>query len=269
MKSRSWLLWVIAVLITLVSAVYQRMTGPTYPLRGQVVVGSETIQFKLLRSSENPGDAEVAVTAPDTGMSGSYEFRRHPSGDPWTLMPLERKGDLLVARIPSQPAAGKVIYHIFIGKPGIGPVPLTDEPVTMRFKDYVPRIPILYPHILFMFAGMLCSTRAGLEALARKSEIFKIVLCTVIFLFIGGIVLGPIVQKYAFGAYWTGWPVGKDLTDNKTAVAMVFWVIALWRLRKNQGARGWIILAAVITLVVFAIPHSLLGSEFDYTQTAK
>jgi hypothetical protein len=269
MKSRSWLLWVIAILITLVSAVYQRVTGPTYPLRGQVKVGPETIKFRLLRSSENPGDAEVSVTAPDPGISGSYEFRRHPSDDPWTLKALERKGDLLVGAIPSQPASGKVIYRIILSKPGIRPVSLTDDPVAMRFKGHVPRIPILYPHILLMFVGMLCSTRAGLEALARNSGTFKMVLWTMIPLFLGGIVLGPIVQKFAFGAYWTGWPVGTDLTDNKTAVAMVFWLIALWRLRNKPESRIWVIAAAVITLVVFAIPHSVLGSEIDYTQTPK
>ena len=269
MKSRPWLLWAISVLITLASAVYQRITGPTYPLRGQVVVGSDTIRFRLLRSFENPADGEVALTVPDRTVSGTYEFRRQPSDDPWTRKPLERRGDLLVARIPSQPASGKVIYRISIGKPGSEPVALTSDPVIGRFKNYVPRIPILYPHILLMFIGMLCSTRAGLEAVTRGSRTYSIALWSVIPIFIGGIVLGPIVQKFAFGAYWTGWPVGHDLTDNKTAVAMIFWLVAVWRLRKHPETGGWVIAAALITLIVFGIPHSVLGSEFNYTSTAR
>ncbi len=269
MKSRPWLLWAIAVLITLGSVVYQRMTGPTYSLRGQAVIGSETIRFRLLRSFENPADGEVPITVPDRTMSGTCEFRRHPSADAWIRKPLERRGDMLVARIPNQPAGGKVMYRIFVGRPGVEPVALTPEPVIGRFKDYVPRIPILYPHILLMFIGMLCSTRAGLEALTRGSRTYSIALWSATPIFIGGIILGPIVQKFAFGAYWTGWPVGNDLTDNKTAVAMIFWIIAVWRLRKHPEARGWVIAAALITLIVFGIPHSVLGSEFDYTQTAR
>ena len=35
---------------------------------------------------------------------------------------------------------------------------------------------------------------------------------------LGGMILGPIVQKYAFGAYWTGIPFGHDLTDAKNLV---------------------------------------------------
>jgi uncharacterized BrkB/YihY/UPF0761 family membrane protein len=86
------------------------------------------------------------------------------------------------------------------------------------------------------------------------------------FLAIGGLILGPIVQKYAFDAYWTGWPFGHDLTDNKSLVAFIFWVIALAMLSRNRVRRTWVVVAAVVTLVVFMIPHSMLGSEIDYTK---
>jgi hypothetical protein len=84
-------------------------------------------------------------------------------------------------------------------------------------------------------------------------------------IFVGGLILGPIVQKYAFGAFWTGWPLGHDLTDTKTAIAMVFWLVATWRSKKPGGGRAWIIAAALVTLLVYLIPHSAYGSELDYT----
>ena len=34
------------------------------------------------------------------------------------------------------------------------------------------------------------------------------------------------VQKAAFGAYWTGFPFGYDLTDNKTVLMWLAWVLA-------------------------------------------
>ncbi len=266
MRTRRWLMWTIALLITLVSAVYQRMTGPTYPVRGKVTVGSEELRFRLLRSHENPGDAEIEVSAPDRQMTGTYEYRRHPSNDTWTRKPLERNGDLLIARLPGQSAAGKMAYRIYLGKPGVDPVALTPAPLILRFKDYVPRLTVLYPHILLMFVGMLCSTRAGLEAMARGGATLTLSIWTAVLIFAGGLVLGPVVQKYAFNAYWTGWPLGNDLTDNKTAVALIFWLAALWRLRKNPDAGALAVVAAAVTLAVFAIPHSVLGSQLDYTK---
>ena len=88
---------------------------------------------------------------------------------------------------------------------------------------------------------------------------------------VGGMILGPVVQKYAFGAFWTGWPFGYDLTDNKTLIMWIVWVFAalvLWKRRtpRDWAARGAVLVAAVVMMVVYLIPHSLRGSELDYSQ---
>ena len=82
-----------------------------------------------------------------------------------------------------------------------------------------------------------------------------------VLLAIGGLLLGPAVQKYAFDAWWTGWPFGHDLTDNKTAIAVAAWGIALLRTRGGRGARVAIVVAALVTMAVFIVPHSMFGSE--------
>jgi hypothetical protein len=47
-------------------------------------------------------------------------------------------------------------------------------------------------------------------------------------------ILGPVVQKFAFGEYWTGFPFGTDLTDNKTLIAFIGWIIALVAVFKSE-----------------------------------
>jgi hypothetical protein len=59
------LLWALAVLLTLASAVYQRMTGPTNPLRGKVTLCGKEISFRLERSAENKEIHKVKVKAPE------------------------------------------------------------------------------------------------------------------------------------------------------------------------------------------------------------
>ena len=85
----------------------------------------------------------------------------------------------------------------------------------------------------------------------------------------GGFVLGPLVQKAAFGEYWTGIPWGWDLTDNKTLFAALFWAAAVFLQRKGEDRRPAVLAAALATLVVFAIPHSVWGSEIRWESTAK
>jgi hypothetical protein len=264
MKLRSWSLWVISFFLVAFAAVYQRMTGPTYPLRCSVTIGGSELHFRLLRSSGSPGDEEIRLSVPDAKIGGFIELRRFRSNDPLTRQELERQGSDLVGRIPHQPPAGKVAYKIGLSD-GTQQVWLAAEPVIIRFKGDVPPL-IMIPHIIVMFLAMLFSTRAGLEALLKRPNTARLALWTTITFGLGGIVLGPIVQKIAFGAYWTGWPFGHDLTDDKTVVAFLLWVVALWRLHRNPNARGWALAASVVLFAVYMIPHSVLGSELDYTQ---
>ena len=117
-----------------------------------------------------------------------------------------------------------------------------------------------------MFLGMLLSTRAGFEVFNEGKDLRTLVYRTLTLLFVGGLVLGPLVQKFAFGMYWTGWPFGGDLTDNKTAIAVISWLLAAIMLKRSEHPARWAAFAAIITIVVFMIPHSVLGSEIDYSK---
>ncbi len=266
MKLRSLHLWVLTFLIVAGAAVYQRMTGPTYPVRGSIRVGDNEIRFRLPRSSDSAGNQEIRLTAPDASIGGIIETRRFPTDDPWERHDLLRQGDDLIGAIPHQPPAGKVTYRIYLYG-GADPKWITPEPVVLRFKGAVPGF-VMAPHIVLMFLAMWLSTRAGFEALLKRPNLFKMALWTVVTLTLGGLILGPVVQKLAFGSYWTGWPFGKDLTDNKTVTAWLFWVLALWRVRKRPDATGWAVAASIILFLVYMIPHSVLGSELDYSKTS-
>ena len=263
MKSILW--WVFAFLFMTSVAIYQKMTGPTYPVRAKVEIENMSYKYKLIRSANNDVDARIEIEIPSNEVSGIYKYKRFKSFDDWTNMEMIREGNLLIANIPKQAAAGKIEYQISLIKEGKAYV-LSTDPVVMRFKGVVPAF-VIIPHIFFMFLAMIFSTRAGIEAFRKGNGLFKQTQFTVIFLLIGGLILGPIVQNYAFGAYWTGWPFGHDLTDNKTIIAFIFWAIALFQVMKKKPKAGlWVIIATAVMLAIYLIPHSVLGSEIDYTQ---
>jgi hypothetical protein len=135
------------------------------------------------------------------------------------------------------------------------------DPIVIRFRGDVPT-GIILPHALLMFIAMLFSNLTLFLAIFGFKQYRLFGLITFTALLIGGMILGPIVQKYAFGQYWTGFPAGLDLTDNKTLIAFIFWLIAIVaNIRKER--RIWTILAALVMLVIFCIPHSARGSELD------
>ena len=263
--NKTYWLWILAVVITLASVVYQRTTGPSYPVRTKTQLPTgETVRAKFLTTHESVADAPIRVVVGNQRYSGRAEWRRVNSSDDWQTILLNRSGDTLWAFLPKQPPAGKIAYKVVLASAGGNDIMLTSDQVVMRYKGPVP-ITVLAPHVLFMFVAMLLATRTGLQALARPDEVKRLAILTAILLFAGGLILGPIVQKYAFGAYWTGWPFGHDLTDNKTALAMLMWLIAIWRDSKTKNGRWWYISATLVHLLVYLIPHIVLGSELDYT----
>ena len=210
----------------------------------------------------------VGIEIRDTLVTGELQWRRSGTPDPWMGEEMDREGSLLTASIPPQPPAGKVDYRVLLRRGGKSVLIPAGRPAVLRFKGDVPPA-VLAAHIVLMFAGMLFSTRAGLTIVTGEERTGFLTGMTIILLFAGGLVLGPVVQKYAFGAWWTGWPFGTDLTDNKTVAALAAWCAAALMRRRIRQPRIWAAIAAAITLAVYMIPHSLFGSELDYGQGRK
>lgn len=258
-------LWIFAIVLMIALASYQRMTGPTHPKKGKVNIENQVIKYNLPRSTDESGVGLIKIEVPYKSIKGQITLKRFKSHDKYKTYDLRREGDLLVGDIPWQPAAGKVEYSIDLISSTGAKATLTSEPIVIRFKGVVPLL-ILIPHILIMFIAMIFTTRAGFEDLIKGMNTYKYALWGTILFLVGGFVLGPLVQKYAFGAYWTGFPFGMDLTDNKTSVAMIMWIIALFKLKKNPNAKGWALAAALVMIAVYLVPHSVLGSEIDHTK---
>jgi len=259
-RFKTILLFFIAFIFTAGLASYQRMTGPTYPISGKIVINGETIKYELLRTSDDPKDQKLKIKIADTSIKGEFTFRRFKSHDSLSVQPMIREGENLVAFVPHQPPAGKVMYYISLNKKQLNP-----EPTLLRYKGAVPAY-IIIPHVFFIFLAMFFAVLTAMEALFKRKNVYLFTWLTVIFFLISGIILGPLMQKFAFGVLWTGWPFGHDLTDNKTLVSLIIWIIALFVLRKNRENRIWPVIAFVVMLAVYMIPHSVLGSEIDYTK---
>ena len=266
-KTKNVILWIAAIILTVGLVIYQRSTGPTYPVRGSVTVDGEVIKYKLIRTFGGNQDALVEINADNKDITGSITLKRFKSFDEWTTKDMIVEDGMLIGVIPNQPPAGKVEYKIVLHSNSID-YPLSEEPVIIRFKGAVP-MAVLSPHIFFMFFSMLFALRVGLELFFRRVDTKYYTGVVLVTLFIGGLILGPIVQKYAFGEFWAGWPFGHDLTDNKTLFVFIFWVIAWFVLRKKPQNRVWPFIAVLAMILVYSIPHSVLGSEIDHTKSAE
>ena len=249
--------WLLAVVITLVLSVYQRMTGPTYPMKVAVELNGESYKVKLPRSGVQH-DEMVMLKGISSDAEAQLHYRRYPSADEYTTVDFRWDHHEWQAALPVQPVAGKLQYYITVG----GKDYLKDEPVVIRFRNDVPAS-ILIPHILLMFGAMLFAVYTFLLVVTHK-DYKRWLKITVATLFVGGFILGPLVQHAAFGPWWAGFPYGTDLTDNKTLISFLFFLAALATIKWKYNK--WVVVLAVLMMIaVFTIPHSAYGSEYDYT----
>ncbi len=281
------LLWTLAVLIMFAAIVYQRRTGPTYPRRGELVVAGKTLRYKLVRSQETSREAWMILPAAGGQVSATLYWKRYKVQEPFIPLDLcpavevlpnlgakesDELRDKLVAVLPVQPPAGKLEYYLEVTTPAgskrIPPAP--EDPIIIRFKDPVPGY-VLWPHVVMMFFSVLFGMRAGLSALADPSRMRRHAWVALVGMTLGGMLLGPLVQTFAFGHFWTGFPFGKDLTDNKMLIMWLSWIVACSLVGLHSRPKEWpnrliIVLAAVVMTGAYIIPHSMRGSELNYQQ---
>lgn len=253
-------------LISFFILLFQRTTGPTYPVEKNLKIDNKTYTFILPRSANN--DKELQITIPKIKNFSAYiKYRKYRYDTEFENRSFTENQDNLIVNISPLPAAGKYEYFIFYyDKDNQRVINVNDEPVIIRFKNKVPKFLVII-HILFVFAGFFTSNIAGLHSIffAEKLNIIKkFSIITLIFLFAGGFIFGPIMQKIAFNVWWSGFPFGIDLTDNKFLISFLTWLICFFRFSKTQN-KNYIILSFCLTILVFLIPHSLIGSEYDFS----
>ncbi|AHW58730.1 hypothetical protein FH5T_01790 [Draconibacterium orientale] len=270
--------WLLAIVITIVAVIYQRKTGPTYDKKLSVNVNDTRYEVKLVRSIEIGSNTEVKLAIDDKTIAARLFYKQFMSDDPYQSVDFEYKEKPVdsylmnkvfkitedkgwFAPVPEQPAAGKIQYYFEVTDSKGTKMYMNKTPVVIRFKGAVPSV-VLAPHIFFMFFAMLLGNLAGIMAIFKHQRYKFYTTITLITLLIGGMILGPIVQLYAFGEAWAGVPFAWDLTDNKTLVAFIFWILAVAMNRKKERP-VFTIVASIVMLIIYSIPHSMYGSQLD------
>ncbi len=265
-------MWVLAVLLALAAMIYQRSTGPTYEFKGQLEYNGEAHKYELLRSHETTGGAKIELPYFEgADYNATLHYKRYQTQDTITTSAFQLdENDQFIAQLPVQPAAGKMEYFITGAIDGERfTIPEQGEKdIVLRYKDPVSNN-ILIPHVVLMILVIIFGMRAGLGALFDDGTMRKWTAAAFTAMTIGGMILGPLVQKSAFGEYWTGFPFGGDFTDNKMLIMWVAWALALAIIgfkekKKEIVSRVTVMIAALVMTVVYLIPHSMGGSTLDY-----
>jgi hypothetical protein len=185
------------------------------------------------------------------------------------------------ARLPARERGSRIEYGILImreethDRGGSSVASSESGYYTIKYKGEV-SVTVLVLHILCMFAAFFFIIEAlqGAIAMLWRGEDREFTVAqarwALLFTFLGGWPLGFILNWQRFGVMWEGWPFGYDVTDNKTQLVTILWLVIAglsWKSftcrrtgRDRLAPRKFafaVIAAALISLATYLVPHSL------------
>jgi hypothetical protein len=269
---------VLALLLTLVILVTSRYFGPNRRYQVEAAGTGYSLHHKAPRGHDGPGPAEIVLgiryAEEQAGPPKAWLLGQVKGEQAWQRIApspqekhLEEFDQTLVFEIPHHPPMTRYFYR-FEAQRGEEPKVLlareNGEPMMVKFKGIVPSW-IWIPHVLAMFGGFFLLILSAFHALTLARDRYdggaakRWAWGAWIALFLGGVPIGIAMNHYAFGVLWEAFPFGGDVTDNKTQVALLLWGIAALALTFRKGKRSGVmaVIAAVLVLGIFLIPHSL------------
>lgn len=240
------------------------------------------LHVEVLKEHMGEGDAVVRCRVTDAASAWPAEVLTllHQTQGEWRaafFRPVAGADQAFEAVLPNAGRGVTVPYYLQVEHapgaaqrlPASGPA----GPFRLTFKGR-PSTPLIIAHVVCMMGGLgflivalfgaaLFLRNGRSLALHRRASLIGFAL-----LFIGGVPLGIAVERQVFGTYWEGWPFGRDVTDTKTGVILILWLILLlvrgrdlWsRLPSVRGPRDrswaiWLIAITVFTVGMYLIPH--------------
>jgi len=258
--------FLLSLLITIFILLFQRITGPTYPRK--FIINDNQVKLKtiLIRSANNNKKAQIVINGTINNISAKLFYKKYKFEKNYNSVNFSKINNKLIAYLEPLPAGGKYEYYILVNNHNSG-ITYKSPKTIIRFKNPVPTSFILL-HIIFIFSGFFMSSLTFIESITKKNSInsiLKKVKYSIILFFIGGLIFGPIIQKYAFNVWWSGFPFNIDLTDNKMLILQIFWTYFYYKAKKTNNLK-YIIYGFILIVLVFLVPHSILGSEYDFKE---
>ncbi len=251
-------IWVLTFIVVLGGLVFQRITAPSNPIEVEQEYQGRMIRASLGRSHIGDDGQRIVIEGTPAEWEGELLWRNEQERGAYQRDPLRNLGTMSTGIIPPQPRGQKVEYRIeIIVDNGVLRIPRQGTIIT-RFKGEAPSW-VVIGHIILIFGGLLLGTRAGLIAhdLGHHSHLYaKLSLLSFV---LGGLVLGPLLKWFSYGRLWGGPPLGADSTDMKTMALVVAWALPVVFRMIGRPARPWILLASLLGILAFLMPHTMLG----------
>ena len=281
--------YILAFILTLLLLIVARKLSSREPELIEVTYNDKKLAHTTVTEKVGPGKVRIEATLTTSESLDKYSLNLYykigKEGVKYSSLKMrsvEGAPDKFITHLPSQSKGKRAYYYLSLsdnkGKTILTlpqQIDLLNDPLLIKFKGEVVPI-ILISHALAMFASVFFIALilfSALEILRGKDSLVKFsfyTLSATILSFLGGVPLGILVTNQALGEYWGGFPIFTDVTDSKTSILILYWVILLFLMKgsafkkdktlnllKDKTLAFWGILGFLLTIMIYLIPHSI------------
>ena len=269
----------VGLLITLVIFVVARRMSRNRPRFLEMEAAGSVVTHESVYEQVGPGQPVITLRSdPDAGIEPRLVYTVDRSGPERTIVMREGPEGVWTAGLPSMEKGHRIDYsfRIYPAATGARGTPEAESgSFRLKYKGEVSTT-ILVLHILCMFGAFffIVESLLGSGAMLIRDEGREFTVgmtrWAILFVFLGGFPLGFALNWQRFGVMWEAFPFGWDVTDNKTQVIFILWLITAlvsWRSffgrrtgRDPVGNRAYAAIVAavsIISIILYLVPHSL------------
>jgi hypothetical protein len=270
---------VIGLLLTVVLLGLARRLSSNRPREIVVERGTRRLSHLEVKEQVGRGEPEVSLTVEPAGGGKAYCIYRLVGEGILHRMSMQADGeDRWIASLPDLEKGKRIEYAFVVDDGGGAAVRLPEQDdrfLLIKYKGHYSSV-VLVLHILFMFGAFFFMIQCLMGAIAilrgreEKPPTVRMARWVLFCTFIGGWPLGFILNYQRFGPVWEGFPFGFDITDNKTQIIFIIWIVTALLVRGSffgRGERsdtlgkrgfGWmIVMSCIVSLALYLVPHSL------------
>jgi hypothetical protein len=248
---QSFILWISALLITVIASYYKTVTSSEFPISGTISLSNKKLSYKFDKVHHDKYGPKILIRSDDNKLQGKIVFCKLYNNLIDTIA-LKNQNGFLVGNLPKFKSNTLVEYKILImNKDEIISIP-KKEKLILQIEGFIP-YSLLLVFYLTLLGGLFLGIRTGLEYFNNNQLTKKLSILTLISFGLYGVLISPVVKLFKIGEIEKRILSISEMFSISDLSYFVIWITACIIIYNSKRQKPYSLIAAIVTLLIYLL----------------